>query len=190
MDSCCPVIAFHGFLFYHITVMITLITITNILQWSSPLRAIIITEELYFFKKILFIYSWDRERSRERSRLHAGSPTWDSTLGPRDHTLGQRRRQTAEPPGLPQLFFFLKDLFILDRVHTLAGEGAEGEGQAESALSAEPHIGDHDLSQNGNSATQWTEPPRCPCFYYFLSHLYTQHGAQTHNPEVKSGMLH
>ncbi|KAM8954898.1 5'(3')-deoxyribonucleotidase, mitochondrial isoform 4-T4 [Lycaon pictus] len=47
----------------------------------------------------------ERERGRDtgrgRSRLHAGSPTWDSIPGLQDHTLGCRRRQTAAPPGLP-----------------------------------------------------------------------------------------
>ena len=50
---------------------------------------------LFFLKIYLFIY--DRERSLplylggERSRLHAGSPMWDSILGLQDHTLGQRQ---------------------------------------------------------------------------------------------------
>ena len=40
----------------------------------------------------------DRERGRDtgrgrsgRSRLHAGSPTWDSSPGSQDHALGQRQ---------------------------------------------------------------------------------------------------
>ena len=50
----------------------------------------------YFFKDLL-IYSWEtqRERGRDtgrgRSRLHAGSPTWDSIPGPQGHALGWRR---------------------------------------------------------------------------------------------------
>ena len=39
-------------------------------------------------KNILFIYSW--ETQAERSRLHAGSPMWDSIPGLQDHVLGQR----------------------------------------------------------------------------------------------------
>ena len=31
-----------------------------------------------------------RDIGRGRSRLHAGSPMWDSILGLQDHTLGQR----------------------------------------------------------------------------------------------------
>ena len=62
---------------------------------------------VYFSLKILFIKNKDfihlfmrhtpRERERERgsdpgrgrSRLHAGSPTWDAIPGPRGHTLSQ-----------------------------------------------------------------------------------------------------
>ena len=32
----------------------------------------------------------DRVIGRGRSRLPAGSPTWDSILGPQDHALGRR----------------------------------------------------------------------------------------------------
>ena len=56
---------------------------------------------LYFFFKILFIFSWETQRERERergrgtgrgkSRLHAGSPTWDSIPGLQDHVLGRRQ---------------------------------------------------------------------------------------------------
>ena len=54
-----------------------------------------------FFFKILFIYSQETQRERERGereigrdtgrgriRLHAGSPTWDLIPGLQDHTLG------------------------------------------------------------------------------------------------------
>ena len=51
-----------------------------------------------FFKKIhSFIHSFirDTERGRDtgggRSRLHAGSPTWDSILGLQDHALSWRQ---------------------------------------------------------------------------------------------------
>ena len=48
----------------------------------------------------------ERERGRDtgrgRSRLHAGSPMWDSIPGFQDHPLGQ----TAEPPGLPWTKFY------------------------------------------------------------------------------------
>ena len=56
-------------------------------------------ESLKFFLKILFIYSWEtqskgesRDTGRGRSRLHAGSPMWDSIPGLQDHALGWRRR--------------------------------------------------------------------------------------------------
>ena len=48
-----------------------------------------------FFKKTLFIYSWERQRrdtGRGRSRLHTRSLTWDSILGLQDQALGRRRR--------------------------------------------------------------------------------------------------
>ena len=32
-----------------------------------------------------------RDTGRGRSRLHAGSPMWDSIRGLKDHTLGQRQ---------------------------------------------------------------------------------------------------
>ena len=55
--------------------------------------------QLFFLRFYLFIHethTHTRERERERgrdtgrgrSRLHAGSPTWDSILGLQDHTLG------------------------------------------------------------------------------------------------------
>ena len=54
----------------------------------------------------------ERERGRDtgagKSRLHAGSPTWDSIPGLQDRTLGQRQGQTAEPPGIPKKKFYKK----------------------------------------------------------------------------------
>ena len=47
-----------------------------------------------------------RDTGRGRSRLHAGSPTWDSIWGLQDPAPGWRPRQTAEPPGLPQISSF------------------------------------------------------------------------------------
>ena len=32
-----------------------------------------------------------RDTGRERSRLHVGSPMWDSIPGPQDHDLSQRQ---------------------------------------------------------------------------------------------------
>ena len=64
----------------------------------------------FFFLKILFIYSWEahRERAREaetQAEGEAGSMQ-GAQRGTRsqvskDHVLGWRQRQTAEPPGLP-----------------------------------------------------------------------------------------
>ena len=68
----------------------------NLIYWNSHDISQISDHHLdlilYFFFKILFIYSWDtqrgeRERGRDtgrrRSRLHAGSLTWDVGLYPR-----------------------------------------------------------------------------------------------------------
>ena len=51
---------------------------------------------IYFFKKIyLFIHERHTERGRNtgrgRSRLHAGSPMWDSIPGFQDHTLSGKQ---------------------------------------------------------------------------------------------------
>ena len=53
---------------------------------------------LFIFKRFyLFIHERHREKERGRdtgrgrSRLHAGSPMWDSILGLQDHTLGWRQ---------------------------------------------------------------------------------------------------
>ena len=49
----------------------------------------------YFFFFFLFMIVTERERGRDtgrgRSRLHAGSPTWDSIPGLQDRALGQRQ---------------------------------------------------------------------------------------------------
>ena len=47
------------------------------------------------FIRILFIHERHRERGRdigrERNRLHAGSPMWDSIPGLQNYALGQRQ---------------------------------------------------------------------------------------------------
>ena len=53
-----------------------------------------------------------RDTGRGRSRVHAGSLTQNSIRGPQDHALGQRRSQTAEPPGLPNKIFLKKKLTV------------------------------------------------------------------------------
>ena len=49
---------------------------------------------LFFLRFYLFMRDTERDRDtgRERSRLHAGSPTWDLIQGLQDHALGQRWR--------------------------------------------------------------------------------------------------
>ena len=49
----------------------------------------------FFLRFYLFIHERPREKSRDtgrgRSRLHAGSPMWDSIPGPHDHDLSHRQ---------------------------------------------------------------------------------------------------
>ena len=64
----------------------------------------------YFLKDFIYLFILGRQRERERggdtgrrrSKLQAGSPTWDSIPDLQDQVLSQRRHQTAEPPGLPR----------------------------------------------------------------------------------------
>ena len=55
-----------------------------------------------------------RERGRDkgggRSRLHAGSPTWDSIPGLQYHALGQRQAKPLSYPGIPQTEGLLKQI--------------------------------------------------------------------------------
>ena len=41
-----------------------------------------------FLKDFIYLFMRERERGRGRSRLHAGSPMWDSIPGLQDHALG------------------------------------------------------------------------------------------------------
>ena len=54
----------------------------------------------------------DRERGRDtgrgRSRLHAGSPTWDSIPGLQDHALGRRQAPNRWPTQASQKYPFIK----------------------------------------------------------------------------------
>ena len=51
----------------------------------------------HFFKDFIYLFMKDtegergRDTGRRRSRLHAGSPMWDSILGLQDHALGRRQ---------------------------------------------------------------------------------------------------
>ena len=51
--------------------------------------------QYYYFLKKFIVTQRERERGRDtsrgRSRLHAGSPMWDSIPGVRDHSLSQRQ---------------------------------------------------------------------------------------------------
>ena len=74
-----------------------------------PSLTISLLTSLNIFFKILFIYSWEtkkergRDTGRERSRLHAGSPIWDSIPGLQDHAPGQRQvLKSLSHPGIPK----------------------------------------------------------------------------------------
>ena len=65
-------------------------------RWWS--QGLLIRETFFFLRFYLFIHEKHRERKRRRdtgrgrSRLHAGSPKWDSILALQGHTLGWRQR--------------------------------------------------------------------------------------------------
>ena len=48
--------------------------------------------KIIFKKDFIYLFMIEKERGRDtgrgNSRLHAGSPTWDSIPGLQDHTLG------------------------------------------------------------------------------------------------------
>ena len=78
---------------------------------ALPIHVTILDFRNLFFKRLyLFIYSWkthtqrERERGRDtckgRSRLHAGSPMWDSIPRLQDHALGLRLNPLSHP-GCP-----------------------------------------------------------------------------------------
>ena len=62
---------------------------------------------LFIFKKysIYLLRERERERGRGRSRLHEGSPMWDSIPGPRDMSQPRAGAQPLSHPGIPILCF-------------------------------------------------------------------------------------
>ena len=75
---------------------------------------------LFFKKDFIYLFMKDRERERGRdigrgrSRLHAGSPMWDSILGLQDHALGQRQplNHWATQASLQLAFFFFFKIYL------------------------------------------------------------------------------
>ena len=59
----------------------------------------------------------ERERGRDtgrgRSRLHAGSPTWDLILGPRGHALNQRQMLNRGATRVPLETALVLSMLIL-----------------------------------------------------------------------------
>ena len=70
-------------------------------SWLSTCLSILMLSRpfFFFFKDFIYLFMRHRERGRDtgggRSRLPAGSPTWDSILGPWGHAMD--RRQTLHP---------------------------------------------------------------------------------------------
>ena len=58
--------------------------------WGNERSGRFPTAPFHFFLKD-FIYIFMRDTDRGRSRLPAGSPTWDSILGPQGHALSRRQ---------------------------------------------------------------------------------------------------
>ena len=82
-------------------------------NFLTVLLVIVLVFFSFFFFKVLFIYSGEtqrkrqRHKQRERNGLPKRSPIWDSIPGPRDHALSQRQtHSTTEPPGRSSLRFF------------------------------------------------------------------------------------
>ena len=50
-----------------------------------------------------------RHRQREKSRLHAGSPTWDSILGLQDHTLAEGGAKPLSHPAAPHALILVEN---------------------------------------------------------------------------------
>ena len=67
-----------------------------------------------FFKDFIYLFMRDTQREAEtgrgRSRLHAGSPMWDSILGLQDHALGRRQtlNRRATQTSLVSVLYFLQ----------------------------------------------------------------------------------
>ena len=56
-----------------------------------------------------------RNLGRRRSRLQAGSLTWDSISGPQDHALSQRQMLITEPPRHPRKDICLGGRLVLGK---------------------------------------------------------------------------
>ena len=56
----------------------------------QPSHELIDYDFIYLFMKDTHTHR-GKDTGRGRSRLHAGTPMWDSIPGPQDHALGQRQ---------------------------------------------------------------------------------------------------
>ena len=127
------------------------------------------------FKKFIHKRHTQRERDkdigRERSKLHTGSPMWDSILGLLDHALGRRQalNQWASQASLEMDFiwgsFWLDDLFLYYYLLGLLRINRKCMQQ-------------NFLRKHYSFVLKFFK-------ILFLSHPYSQHGAWAYNPEVK-----
>ena len=103
---------------------------------------------LSFFKDLINLFIQDTERGRNtgrgrRSRLHAGSPMWDSIPGLQDHTLSQRQMHNRWATQASLGSHFFKKRFIYFWESRVGQREKERESQADflhGAWSQDPKI--------------------------------------------------
>ena len=79
----------------------------------SPHLPLLPYSRLFFF--YFFIHErprGGRDTGRGRSRLHAGSPMWDTIPGPRDHTEPKTGAQPLSHPGVPEIKSYLLEVCL------------------------------------------------------------------------------
>ena len=141
---------------------------------------------LNFLKNILFIYSWETYRERQRHRQREKqAPCRESNAELDPRTPGSRPEpkaciQLPSHPGFPGneiREFFILIFFFRERAYTWRGNGRRGRENLKQALhtgwsptwGSISGLSDHDLGQNQESDTQLTELPRHPEIRPFLS---------------------
>ena len=147
-----------------------------------------------FWRFYLFIHEREWERSRDtdrgRSRLHAGSPMWDSIPGSWDHSLSWRQMlKRWATQGSPirtyvkdMIYFFLKILFMYSWVtQREAGTLAEREAGSMQRAWCRTESQDSRITPWTKGRCSTTESPRCPldfliclfikAFLYIICHV-------------------
>ena len=93
------------------TSKILLFSCSKFYTWSLYSFATAFTT-VYFFSKILFIYSWETHRERQRHRQKekqapCREPDVGLDPGSRDHALGWRQTQLLSHPGVPLQYIIM-----------------------------------------------------------------------------------